>query len=152
MRQSERSGGKNGSGRGGAAPWGRADGGVICVGCGRWGKHGCLSVVSDTSGSERNQFRAGRGCRAYNNWILLLAISFTIALLCSESCTATGIQKGNEEEKGVQIFPRRLKYLYSKSEVDVEKKSCLFVCPRDSDLSDASVLSEPHDTINNHNC
>lgn len=45
---------------------GRADGGVICVGC-RWGKHGCVSVLSDASRSERNQFRAGRGRRAYNN-------------------------------------------------------------------------------------
>ena len=60
-----------------AMQWGRADGGVICVGCGRWGKHGCVSVLSDASRSVRNQFRAGRGRRAYNNWILLLTISFT---------------------------------------------------------------------------
>lgn len=46
---------------------GRADGGVICVGCGRWGKHGCVSVLSDASRSVRNQFRAGRQRRAYNN-------------------------------------------------------------------------------------
>lgn len=36
---------------------------------GMWemGKHGCVSVLSDASRSERNQFRAGRGRRAYNN-------------------------------------------------------------------------------------
>lgn len=46
---------------------GRADGGVICVGCARWGKHGCVSVLSDASRSVRNQFRVGLGRHAYNN-------------------------------------------------------------------------------------
>lgn len=46
---------------------GRADGGVICVGCARWGKHGCVSVLSDASRSVRNQFRVGPGRHAYNN-------------------------------------------------------------------------------------
>lgn len=31
------------------------------------GKHGRVSVLSDASRSERNQFRAGRGRCAYNN-------------------------------------------------------------------------------------
>lgn len=31
------------------------------------GKHGCVSVLNDASRSERNQFGAGRECRAYNN-------------------------------------------------------------------------------------
>lgn len=54
--------------RGKRATWrGRADGGVICVGCGRWGKHGCVSGLSDASRSVRNQFRVGLGRHACNN-------------------------------------------------------------------------------------
>lgn len=98
-------------GRRGAMRWGRADGGVICVGCGRWGKHGCVSVLSDASRSVRNQFRAGRGRRAYNNWILLLTISFT----CNHSALHRElygeVNQAVEREIGVRAkILKRFKY------------------------------------------
>lgn len=76
--------------------WGRADGGVICVGCGRWGKHGCVSVLSDASPSVRNQFRVGPGRHAYNNWILPLTISFT----CSASVLLWTVWKSLNYRRG----------------------------------------------------
>lgn len=82
--------------------WGRADGGVICVGCGRWGKHGCVSVLSDASHSVRNQFRVGLGRHAYNNWILLLTISFT----CSHSGLHPGLYAGVNQAAEQEIWVR----------------------------------------------
>lgn len=70
--------------------WGRADGGVICVGCTRWRGGGNMAVCQCWAMPlvlKEINLGAVRERRAYNNWILLLTISFTCrrsALNCRE--------------------------------------------------------------------
>lgn len=135
--------------------WGRADGGVICVGCGRWGKHGCVSVLSDASRSVRNQFRAGLGRHAYSNWILLLTISFT----CSVSVLLWTVWKSSNIEE-VQVL-----YTYTMDHWAVwEVCACVTFFPLSSLLPVSLVwifalthpacqsCLGPRGLINNHNC
>lgn len=126
--------------------WGRADGGVICVGCGRWGKHGCVSVLSDASRSVRNQFRVGLGRHAYSNWILLLTISFT----CSVSVLLWTVWKSSNYWRGsstLHIHDGSLSSVRSLCVCDslpsltsLAGQSCLNLCP---DPSGLSILSGP---------